>query len=44
MHPLGVDPYRFIEKDVLVNPHTIAHGKLTLSALEIIHDKKLCLT
>jgi len=40
MHPLGVDPYRFIEKDVLSTPHKISHGTLTLSALEIAHVRQ----
>ncbi len=34
-HPLGVDPYRLIEKDILIHPHNISHGALTLSALEV---------
>lgn len=34
-HPLGVDTYRLIEKDILTHPHHIFHGALTLSALEV---------
>ncbi len=42
MHPLGVDPYRFIENDVLNTPHIISQGKLTLSSLEISDATSIC--
>lgn len=42
MHPLGIDPYRLIEEDLLVNRHSINRGMITLSPL-ILKQDHLCL-
>ena len=36
LHPLGVDTHRLIDQDILLKPHKIAKGILTLSPLEVL--------
>ncbi len=36
VHPLGVDTHRLINQDILLRPHKIANGILTLSPIEVL--------
>jgi O-succinylbenzoate synthase len=36
VHPLGVDTHRLLKQDILLKPHMIANGILTLSPLEVL--------
>ncbi len=36
VHPLGVDTHRLIDRDILLTPHRITKGILTLSPLEVL--------
>jgi O-succinylbenzoate synthase len=38
VHPLGVDTHRLIDQDLLLKPHKIANGILTLSSLEVLSN------
>jgi len=42
LYPLGVDTYRLLKQDLLLNPHVISKGMLHLSPLEVSYVSKVC--